>query len=110
MIFDMAPVQTTPESVEQLISTQTFMPHGILDTISFRRTPALSTQCCVKYQMGGSKFDEVSCTLSGPHSPSFPVPSAVTLVMVREQFNGQMSHLLFGEIVPKLLAQLQTHG
>ena len=30
----------------------------------FRRTPALSVQSSVKYQMSGSKFDDVNCTLN----------------------------------------------
>ena len=43
------------------------MPHGILGTdYFFRRTPALSAQSCVKYQMGGSKFEEASGTLNIP--------------------------------------------
>ena len=48
-----------PDKSSTVIGTQNFMPHGILGTGFFRRTPALSAQSCVKYQMGSSRFDEV---------------------------------------------------
>ena len=59
---------------EQIISTQNFRPHGILGTDFFRRTQT-SAQSCVKYQMGGSKFDELSCTLMNKNKrPTIELP------------------------------------
>ena len=39
------------------------MWHEILGSDFVRQAPAVSAQSCVKYQMGGSRFDEASLTL-----------------------------------------------
>jgi len=56
-------VQTTLGSVEQLTSTQNFMSHAMLVTYFLSTDPSVvCADLCQMSQMGGSKFEEVSCT------------------------------------------------
>ena len=86
-------------SVEQLISTQNFMPHMILGQIFFDgwMAPALSAQSYVKHQIGGSKFDEVSCTLRSSITES---RLALLLLVLLPQPSHCPRHLQKNQSVP----------